>query len=131
MVTAHCTCHTGGDGDDHQLRVNLLETGHHDGDEDTERAPRRARGKSQKHGHDKNDGRQEAHESAGRVLHHTGYISCRSQTVGHALQRPSKRQDQHGWHHLLEPFRQTIHAVAERQRLARQIVGNGDEKSCG
>ena len=85
VVAANRTGHAGGDGDDHQLMVNSLEAGNHDGDQDTEGTPGRAGGKSQEHRNQEDDGRQEVHQVAGRAFHQGRHIFGGAQAVGHCL----------------------------------------------
>ena len=131
VVAAHGTRHAGRDGNHHEFAVDALEAGNHDGNQNAERAPRRARSEGQAHGDNKDDGGQEVHQAGGSMRCEAGYIGCCPQAVRHMLQRPGKHQNQYGGNHLAEALGQAVHTVAERCRAAQQIICHGERKGYG
>ena len=59
VISADGSCHTGGDRDDHKLRIAAFKHGHHDGDQDSKGSPGGAGGKGQETSHHEDDGRKE------------------------------------------------------------------------
>lgn len=85
MIAADSTCHTCGDGDNHQLRVAVFKYGDNNGDQDSEGSPGGSGGKCQETPHDKDDGRQEVDKPAGAAFHQPCHVYVGSQAVGHGL----------------------------------------------
>ena len=85
MVSADSSRHAGRNGDDHQLRIGILEHAHHNGDQDTEGPPGGACGKGQQAAHQENNGRKEIQQASGMVIHQICHIYVRTQAVCHGL----------------------------------------------
>ena len=117
VVAANRTGHAGGDGDDHQLMVNTLEAGNHDGDQDTESTPGCTGRECQETADQEYECGQEAHDSivAGNIGDEACNIILRAERIGHGLQGPCKGQDQDRGDHALEAFGKGVHTFLESQ----------------
>ena len=73
VIAAYRACHTGGDGDDHQLWIGIHKYIHNNRDENTKRSPGSSGRESEETCHDENDSRQEVHEGSRTLMYGIGY----------------------------------------------------------
>ena len=85
VVAADSAGHAGGDGDNHQLRVGVLEHCNNDRDQDTKGSPAGSGGKGEERTDQEDDGRQERHQVSSCLADGTGNKIRSAETVGHGL----------------------------------------------
>ena len=85
VVAAHRAGHAGGDGDNHQLRVGVLEHCNNDRDQDTKGSPAGSGGKGEDRTDQEDDGRQERHQVSSCLADGTGNKTRSAEYVCHGL----------------------------------------------
>ncbi len=121
VVTANGTCHTGRDGNNHEVVIHTAKSSHHNGDENPESSPGSSRCKSQEGGNHEDNSRHEVHEACGAPANNTSHEFFCPEGIGNALQSPGQGKNEDGGHHGLETCRKTFHALAKTKDPAGHI----------
>ena len=118
MVAADSTGHAGRNRDDGDLAAKAVEGGNNDRNENTEGTPRSTGCKRKADSNEEDDGRKQVDEGSSRGVDDVSNKDLRAETVGHALQRPSKGQNEDCRNHGLEAVGKAAHAGRELDNAA-------------